>query len=77
MLAEIQTLAAAQLRLKRPIQASDEIVRDLNLDSVELITLAASIEEHFHIDFAPADSANLRTIGDLCRLVIRGQAASC
>jgi acyl carrier protein len=68
--AAIQSIAAAQLGVTRTIKPTDELIRDLDLDSVQLITLAVEIEDHFKIELPPDASARVSTVADLCRIVV-------
>jgi acyl carrier protein len=69
VLAGIRAIAAAQLDLAREIEPGDDLSRDLELDSLRLVMLAVAIESHFRIELSAEDSAHVRTIADLCRLV--------
>ena len=40
-------------------------LRDLGVNSLDLVVLVMSIEEHFHIEFDPSDLERLRTFADL------------
>ena len=76
VLAEIRAVAAAQLDLEREVQPDDDLTRDLALDSLRLITLAVALEDHFRIEVAEEESARVRTVSDLCQLVVRHVRAS-
>lgn len=77
VLAEIRAIAAAQLDLEREVEPGDDLVQDLDLDSLTLTTLAVALEDRFDIKLAEEDSARVRTVADLCRMVARHvQAAS-
>ena len=69
VLAEIQQNAADRFGLARTITPLDELFTDLDLDSVELITLAVELEERFKIALPPEASARVRTVGDLCKML--------
>ena len=69
VLGEIRKIAAAQLGLTRHINPEDDLLADLDLDSVDLISLAIGIEERFNIALPDRGSSSLRTIGDLCRVI--------
>ena len=76
VLVHIRAVAAAQLDLEREVQADDDLVRDLELDSLRLITLAVALEDHYRIVVAEEESARVRTVADLCQLVVRHVRAS-
>ena len=76
VLAEIRTIAAAALDLEREIRLDDDLTGDLELDSLRLVTLAAALEDRYRIEVAQEDSASVRTVADLCQLVVRRVRAS-
>ncbi len=71
VLAEIQTIAAAQLDVTGELKPADELVGDLQLDSLALATLAVAIEDRFKIILPEEESHRPRTVADLCQLVLR------
>lgn len=71
VLAEIQKVAAAQFDFKGELKPGDELVGDLKLDSLALVTLAVALEDHFKIVLAEEESPRPRTVADLCQLVLR------
>jgi len=72
VLAEIQKIVAAQLDFKSELKLDDELIADLELDSLALVTLAVAVEDHFKIALPEDGPRRPRTVADLCRLV-RGQ----
>jgi acyl carrier protein len=71
VLAEIQQIVAAQLDFKGELKPDDELGRDLQLDSLALVTLAVALEDHFKIVLPEEESDRPRTVADLCQLVLR------
>jgi len=71
VLAEIQKITAAQLDFKGELKPGDELVGDLELDSLALVTLAVALEDHFKIALPEEESLRPRTVADLCQLVLR------
>jgi acyl carrier protein len=71
VLVEIRAIAATHLDLEREVQPDDDLTRDLELDSLRLITLAVAIEDRYRIEVAEEESARVRTVADLCQLVVR------
>lgn len=69
VLAEIRRIASEELQLERAVEASDELVRDLQLDSLGLTILAVGLEDRFRIKLTEEDSARVRTVEDLATLV--------
>jgi acyl carrier protein len=47
------------------------LVEDLRLDSVRLLTLAAEVENRFHVVLSEGDEAAIVTVGDLVETVRR------
>jgi acyl carrier protein len=68
-LAEIQRIAEHELQLDRPVRACDELIQDLQLDSLGLTILAVGLEDRFRIRLTEEDSARVRTVQDLTKLV--------
>jgi acyl carrier protein len=71
VLETIRRIAAQELEMTREINPSDELVADLELDSMSLTSLMASLENHFRIAMSSTDSAAVVTVADLMRLVTR------
>lgn len=69
VLAVVQTIADTHLRVDRRIAPTDDFYRDLELESVDLMTLAIEIETRCGVALPHDASAQVRTVGDLCRLV--------
>ena len=46
---EIRRIARQELELQRPVDAGDELIRDLQLDSLGLTILAVGLEDRFRI----------------------------
>ncbi len=70
VLAEIQKIAEAQLDFEGELKPDDELIRDLELDSLALVTLAVALEDHFKIALPDEESRQLRTAGELCQLIL-------
>ena len=58
-----------EVGLQRPVRAEDDLLTDLQLDSVGLLTLVVGLEDHFRVALAEQDAAAVRTVGDLASLV--------
>jgi acyl carrier protein len=69
VLAEVQRIAKEELQLDRTIEASDELIQDLQLDSLGLTILAVGLEDRFRIKLTEEDSAQVTTVADLVSLV--------
>lgn len=71
VLAAIDRIAASDLELKPPLDPRADLARDLQLDSLGLITLAVALENQFRVKLSEEDSVQVRTVEDLARLVVR------
>lgn len=74
-LEEIRRVAAEELDLPRAPAPGDDLVLDLHLDSVGLLTLVVALENRFRIRLEEQDAAQVRTVADLIALV-SGRAAA-
>ncbi len=54
-----------KLRVEVPLARETDVLRDLQLDSLQLLTLVIELENHFRLCFEPGDEAGLCTIGDI------------
>jgi acyl carrier protein len=68
-----QVAALVALRLGRvEVAADDRLFEDLAAESGDLVVLLADLEERHGVIFAEAEIAEVRTVGDLHRLLVRG-----
>jgi len=65
--------AVAREHLGRPdeLQPAMDLIEDLELDSLLLLTLAVEVENRFRICLDQEDEAAIRTVGDLVETVHR------
>ncbi len=70
----VRDLAKRELGLTRAVELSDDLMADLELDSLSLVTLLASVENAFRVKL-PTDTASLRTVNDVARLVVQLSAS--
>jgi len=68
-LAVIGRVLRDELGVEREVRAEDDLLADLQLDSVGVLTLVVGLEDHFRIALAEQDAAEVRTVGDLASLV--------
>jgi acyl carrier protein len=73
---EIRRIAADELALQRKPEPADDLVLDLHLDSVGLLTLVVALEDRFRVKLEEEDAARVRTVEDLTALVAERVAAS-
>jgi acyl carrier protein len=71
VLAAIREIAARELQMTREVLPSHELIADLALDSITLVTLLVSIENQFRVHLPRADSESLRTVGDIVEHVLQ------
>jgi acyl carrier protein len=69
VLAEIRRVITQELEWQGPVEPSQHLLKDLQLDSLGLTVLAVELENRFRIRLSPEDSAEVSTVGDLARLV--------
>jgi len=67
--AELRRLVAKSLGVSDDIVLDTSSLRDLGVNSLDLVVLVMSIEEHFRVEFEPSDLERLRTFADLARRV--------
>ncbi len=75
VLAAIREIAARELQKTREILPSHELIGDLELDSITLVTMLAELENRFEVHLPPADSEALRTVQDLVARVMEHAGA--
>ena len=66
---ELRHLVAKSLGVSDDIVLDTSSLRDLGVNSLDLVVLVMSIEEHFHVEFEPSDLERLRSFADLARRV--------
>ena len=70
VLEEIRRVVRDELGVTREVRAEDDLIADLQLDSVGLLTLVVGLEDRFRIALAEEDAASVRTVQELAALVI-------
>lgn len=69
ILAAVAAVAREHLDVRCAITPGARLVEDLGCDSLQLLTLAAEVENRFRVVLEPADEARIATIGDLVALL--------
>ena len=69
ILAEIRRVVRDELGVVREVRLEDDLINDLQLDSVGLLTLVVGLEDRFRIALAEEDAAGVRTVQELAALV--------
>ncbi len=67
--AELRHLVAKSLGVSDEVVLDTSSLRDLGVNSLDLVVLVMSIEEKYHVEFDPSDLERLRTFADLARRV--------
>jgi len=67
-------VVAEELGVTRPVLPEDDLLTDLQLDSVGILTLVVGLEDRFRVALAEEDSAAVRTVGELTALIVRRAA---
>jgi acyl carrier protein len=71
VLREIGRLLREELALSREPRPADDLIADLQLDSVGLLTLVVGLEDRFRVALNEEEAAAVRTVSDLAALVLR------
>jgi acyl carrier protein len=58
-----------------PVEEASDLQGDLQLDSLQRMTLAMELENRFALCFEPEDEEGLATVGDVVELVARALEA--
>ncbi len=74
ILAGIVAVARRHLSLDGPIGLDTRLAEDLELDSIQLLTLAVEVENRFQVCLDPEADASISTVRDLVDAV-RGRLA--
>ena len=59
-------------QLNKPVEEitdDKEIVKDLGADSLDVVEMLMSLEEEFNITVPEEDAVNLKTVGDIVKLI--------
>jgi len=71
VLREIGRVLRDELERSGEPRPEDDLVHDLHLDSVGLLTLVVGLEDRFRVALEEEDAAAIRTVADLAALVLR------
>ena len=74
VLQEISRVLREELGLSREVKPGDDLVKDLQLDSVGVLTLVVGLENRFRVALTEEDAAHVKTAGDLAALVQQRRA---
>ncbi|MEM8959912.1 MAG: acyl carrier protein [Acidobacteriota bacterium] len=65
----ITTIARENLDYEGTVTSDKRLVEDLALDSLQLLSLAVAVEDHYRICLDEDDEAHIDTVGDLVALI--------
>lgn len=71
ILAGLETIARERLEFAGPLRRDANLIEELRLDSLRLLTLAVEVENRFRVRLAPEEEGAIVTVGDLVDLVGR------
>ncbi len=74
---EIRRVLRDELGVAREVRAEDDLVMDLQLDSVGILTLVVGLENRFRIALAEEDAAGVHTVRELAALVVSRRTPPC
>ena len=66
---DLRRIVAKSLGVADDVISDTSSLRDIGVNSLDLVVLVMSIEETYHIEFDPSDLERLKTFGDLARRV--------
>lgn len=67
---KVKELIAQQLNKSvDEIKEEKEIVKDLGADSLDVVEMLMSLEEEFNITVPEEDAVNIKTVGDIVKLI--------
>ena len=69
VVSEIRRILGEELEWRGAVEPSQELMRDLQLDSLGLTVLAVGLENRFRVKLSEEDAAGVTTVEDLARLV--------
>ena len=67
---KIASLIANQLGIEESrVTENSEIIKDLGADSLDVVEMLMGLEEEYGITISEDDAANLKTVGDIVKLI--------
>ena len=72
LLRQVTDLARGRFGWSGELESEMRLVQDLGLDSLKLMELAVTIENHFQIRIDEASEVEIVTVGDLVDIIHRG-----
>jgi acyl carrier protein len=69
VLAEVRRILREELACGREVGPATDLAADLQLDSLQILTLVVGLEDRFQVALDPGDGEKVRTAGQLAALV--------
>ena len=70
ILERLKEIVAEQLEIDaETITAETRLNEDLNADSLDVVEMLMGLEEEFNITVAEEDAGNIKTVGDIVKLI--------
>ena len=67
---KIKGLLASQLNIdESKITAESKVIDDLGADSLDVVEMLMTLEDEFNVTVSDEESVNLKTVGDLAKLI--------
>ena len=67
---KIAGLLATQLNIdKNTITENSEIIKDLGADSLDIVEMLMGVEDEFGVEISEEEAVNLKTVGDIVRII--------
>jgi acyl carrier protein len=71
VLGEVRRVLTEEVGHPGPIEPAHDLLRDLALDSIGVITLVTGLENRFRVILTEEDALNVKTVSQLVTLVAR------
>lgn len=71
VLEAIREIATRELQMEREILPSHELIGDLELDSITLVTMLSAIENRFRVCLPSTDAGTMKTVQHVIEQVLR------
>jgi acyl carrier protein len=70
VLREISRILRDELGVAKAPEPTDDLLADLQLDSVSILTLVVGLEDRFRVALEEEDASKVRTVQELAALVV-------
>jgi acyl carrier protein len=67
---KVKQLLAEQLNVSADkIKAESRVIEDLGADSLDVVEMLMTLEDNFNVTVTDEESVNLKTVGDIVKLI--------